>query len=82
MESRQRLDTLVSSRKLEEADSWRCPNSDIRANPHIVSKITAWKKAYNSLQGILSRSEVGYNTDVDYKIDATEEQWSQIVRVT
>ena len=68
--------------KLEEAVKRHCPGSDIKATPHIVSKITAWKRTYNLLQGILSRSGVGYNTDGDYKIDVDDEQWSRIIRVT
>ncbi|KAG6394633.1 hypothetical protein SASPL_145222 [Salvia splendens] len=63
--------------KLEEAVKRHCPDSDIKATPHIVSKITAWKRSYYLLQGILSRSGVGFNTDGDYKIYCDHDQWSQ-----
>ncbi|KAL1540521.1 hypothetical protein AAHA92_24864 [Salvia divinorum] len=66
--------------KLEEALRAQYPASCIKATPHIVSKITAWKKSYYSLQGILQRSGVGFNLNDDYKIDCDDDQWAQIVK--
>ncbi|XP_042000290.1 uncharacterized protein LOC121749738 isoform X1 [Salvia splendens] len=56
------------------------PKTDIRAHPHIYSKITTWKRNYYSLMTILDRSGVGFNPHGDYKIDIDDEQWSQVVQ--
>ncbi|KAL1564376.1 hypothetical protein AAHA92_06727 [Salvia divinorum] len=55
------------------------PKTDIKGTPHVVSKITAWKKSYGSLREILSRSGVGFNVDGEYKIDIEDDQWAQVV---
>ncbi|KAG6400215.1 hypothetical protein SASPL_137040 [Salvia splendens] len=65
--------------KVEDDIRKEFPNSDIKGNPHISSKITAWKKNYNSLRDILSRSGVGFNVNNDYKIDIDDDQWAQVV---
>ncbi|KAL1545562.1 hypothetical protein AAHA92_22271 [Salvia divinorum] len=56
------------------------PNSDIKATPHVMLGISAWKKRYNSLRAILGRSGVGFNVHGDYKIDCDDDQWEQIVQ--
>ncbi|XP_042022975.1 uncharacterized protein LOC121770287 [Salvia splendens] len=66
--------------RLVEALKKHYPNTDIKAPPHINSKLTSWKRCYNSLRGILSRSGVGFNLHDDYKIDCDDDQWSQIVK--
>ncbi|KAG6415957.1 hypothetical protein SASPL_123378 [Salvia splendens] len=65
--------------KIEDNIRAEFPKSDIKGQPHIVSKITAWKKNYTSLRGILSRSGVGFNADGDYKIDINDDQWEQVM---
>ena len=55
------------------------PNTDLMGDPHINSKIGAWKKNHKSLSQILSRSGVGFTAD--FKIDCDDEQWEQIVKV-
>ncbi|KAL1540204.1 hypothetical protein AAHA92_24590 [Salvia divinorum] len=55
--------------KLEDALKREFPNTDIKATPHITSKITIWKKSYYSLQGILSRSGIGFNLNGDHRIE-------------
>ena len=50
------------------------PRTDLKANPHIQSKITAVKKSYNSLAKILDRSGVGFNVHGDFKIDCDDDQ--------
>ncbi|KAL1566950.1 hypothetical protein AAHA92_02487 [Salvia divinorum] len=55
------------------------PKTDIKGTPHVVSKITAWKKSYGSLREILSRSGVGFNVDGEYKIDIEDDQCAQVV---
>ncbi|KAL1540980.1 hypothetical protein AAHA92_25258 [Salvia divinorum] len=39
------------------------------------------KKNYNSLQNILSLNGIGFNAHGDYKIECSDEQWEQIVKV-
>ncbi|KAG6435856.1 hypothetical protein SASPL_100737 [Salvia splendens] len=66
--------------RLHDAIKQRFPNTDIKICPHINSKISAWKKTYSSLVGILARSGVGFNTNNDCKIDCDDDQWEQIVK--
>lgn len=54
----------------------------MKAEPHIKSKITSWKKNYYSLAKILDRSGVGFNLHDDFKIDCSDDQWDQIVKVS
>lgn len=65
--------------RLEESLKREFPSTDLKGNPHITSKITAWKKSYNLLTNILDRSGVGFTGD--FKIDCDDEQWAQIVKV-
>lgn len=67
--------------KIEDNIRAEFPKTDIKGQPHIVSKMSAWKKNYISLRSILSRSGVGFNADGDYKIDINDDQWEQVVRV-
>lgn len=57
------------------------PRTDIRANPHIQSKITQLKRNYNLLAKILDRSGVGFYVHRDFKIDYSDEEWDQIAKV-
>ncbi|KAL1546423.1 hypothetical protein AAHA92_23023 [Salvia divinorum] len=66
--------------KIEDSIRSEFPNSDLKATPHITSKISSWKKSYASLRAILGRSGVGFNTDGDHKIDCDDDQWDQIVQ--
>lgn len=68
-------------KKLEEAMKMEFPFSNIKAEPHIRSKLTAWKKTYGAIMSILSRSGVGFNVHGDEKIDADPEAWEEIIRV-
>ncbi|KAL1567872.1 hypothetical protein AAHA92_03299 [Salvia divinorum] len=56
------------------------PDTQLLVNPHINSKITTWKRCYNSMLLILDRSGVGFNSANDFKIECNDEQWSQIVK--
>ncbi|KAG6417987.1 hypothetical protein SASPL_120184 [Salvia splendens] len=67
--------------KLEDSLRQEFPWSDLKANPHLQSKIHIWKKAYGALSLVLARSGVGFNVHNDYKIDCDEEQWDQIIKV-
>ncbi|KAG6416216.1 hypothetical protein SASPL_123641 [Salvia splendens] len=42
--------------KIEDNIRKEFPNSDIKGTLHVTSKISAWKKSYNSMRGILSRT--------------------------
>ncbi|XP_042044750.1 uncharacterized protein LOC121790663 [Salvia splendens] len=66
--------------KLEDSLRLAFPRCDIKANPHISSKIHTWKKIYGALSLVLGRSGVGFNLNGDYKIDCNEEQWEQIIK--
>ncbi|KAG6389220.1 hypothetical protein SASPL_150682 [Salvia splendens] len=79
------------AQKIEEWLKNEFPSTDFRggygqcvalkATPHIQSKITTWKRNYYPLSKILDRSEVGFNVHNDFKIDCSDDQWDQIVRV-
>ncbi|XP_073284994.1 uncharacterized protein [Primulina huaijiensis] len=64
---------------LENAMHTAIPETNIRGNPHINSKIHVWKKTYSTLVTLLSKSGVGWN-DTDKTIDATDETWESIVK--
>lgn len=57
------------------------PNTDLRGDPHINSKLTSWKKSYYSLNGILSRSGIGFNVRGDFMIDCENDQCEQVIKV-
>ncbi|XP_042054260.1 uncharacterized protein LOC121799018 isoform X1 [Salvia splendens] len=65
--------------KIEDSLRAEFPNTDLKGNPHINSKIGAWKKSYGLLRSILSRTGVGWNHHGDHKFDCSDEQWGQIV---
>ncbi|KAL1553779.1 hypothetical protein AAHA92_14410 [Salvia divinorum] len=67
--------------QLEQSLRKEFPSTDIKGTPHITSKISAWKKSYNNLQAILSRSGIGFNVHGNHKIDCEDEQWEQIVHM-
>ena len=57
------------------------PGTDLRATPHIESKIKKWKKVYNSLFSLLSLSGIGWN-GTDKMLDVVkEEAWDDYVKV-
>ncbi|KAG6419001.1 hypothetical protein SASPL_121209 [Salvia splendens] len=66
--------------KIEDSLRAEFPNTDLKGNPHINSKIGAWKKSYGLLRSILSRTGVGWNHHGDHKFDCSDEQWEQIVQ--
>ncbi|GFP96385.1 RNA polymerase ii subunit 5-mediating protein homolog [Phtheirospermum japonicum] len=60
--------------------SQKFPGTDIRAEPHINSKIHVWKKHYGSLTMMLGRSEFSWNetsNTIGVKDDA---HWNQFVK--
>ena len=73
-----RTDYLMRAR---EAIKREFPNTDIMPHLHIYSKITTWKRQYNSLKMMLNLSGIGFNSDGTYKIECDDEQWHQFVKV-
>ena len=67
--------------KIEDAIRKEFPK-DIKGQPHVTSKLTAWKKSYTSLGKLLARSGVGFNSDNEYKIECDDDQWEAIVMVS
>lgn len=67
--------------RLEDALKKADPRTDLKANPHINSKITIWKKNYYILSQILSQSSVGFNLTGNFKIDCEDGVWADIVKV-
>ena len=67
--------------RLEEALRREFPTTDLKVNPNIISKVSAWKESYYSLQQILNLSGVGFNLNEDHKIDCDDQQWAEIVKV-
>ncbi|XP_073021718.1 uncharacterized protein [Primulina eburnea] len=56
------------------------PDSNLRGNPHINSKVHVWKKLYGSIVTILSKSGVGWN-DTEKTIEASNEIWESLIKV-
>ncbi|XP_057771188.1 uncharacterized protein LOC130990999 [Salvia miltiorrhiza] len=66
--------------KLEEAMRRVYPGTDLKGVPHINSKLSAWKKNYNSLLGILRVTGAGFNVHGNHMVDVTDEQWADIMK--
>ncbi|XP_012844715.1 PREDICTED: uncharacterized protein LOC105964755 [Erythranthe guttata] len=65
---------------LEGAMSVAFPGTDLKAEPHIHSKIHVWKKYYGSLSTMLSRSGFGCN-DSSCTIDMHDDQvWADYIK--
>ncbi|KAL8487191.1 hypothetical protein ACS0TY_023745 [Phlomoides rotata] len=60
-------------RELEKGMRKRLPGIDLVANPHINSKIHVWKKEYESLFDLLSKSGIGWNC-ITNTIDVLDEE--------
>ncbi|XP_073134865.1 uncharacterized protein [Henckelia pumila] len=56
------------------------PETNLRGNPHINSKVHVWKKLYGNLVTMLSKSGVGWN-DTEKTIDASNETWESLIMV-
>lgn len=66
---------------LEKALAHQFPGTDLRGDPHIVSKIHVWKKNYSCLNTMLSRFGFGWN-DSTNSIDVCDDQvWKEYVKV-
>ncbi|GFS37804.1 hypothetical protein Acr_00g0054040 [Actinidia rufa] len=57
------------------------PGTDLRANPHIESKIKMWRRQYNLLQDMLKTSGFGYANYVEKMILVdSDDVWDNYVR--
>ncbi|KAL8465970.1 hypothetical protein ACS0TY_035178 [Phlomoides rotata] len=67
-------------RELENGMRKLLPGTDIVANPHINSKIHVWKKKYNALSDVLSKSGIGWNSTTTMIDVGDERVWDAIRR--
>ncbi|XP_047963813.1 uncharacterized protein LOC125208272 [Salvia hispanica] len=65
--------------RLEEALRREFPTTDLKVYPNIISKVSAWKKSYYTLEYILKQSGVAFNLNGDHRIDCDDQQWAEIV---
>ncbi|KAH6835152.1 hypothetical protein C2S53_003637 [Perilla frutescens var. hirtella] len=56
------------------------PGSDLKAEPHIISKIYVWKKNYGSLSTMLSKSGFGWNESTHTIEVDSDEIWSNYIK--
>ncbi|XP_060671461.1 uncharacterized protein LOC125423312 [Ziziphus jujuba] len=58
-----------------------CPNSGLRANPHIESKLKKWKKQYGIIYDMLNKSGFGWNDSLKCVDVDSDEVWKAYVQV-
>ncbi|KAL7186544.1 hypothetical protein ACSBR2_028305 [Camellia fascicularis] len=56
------------------------PATDLRATPHIDSKIKLWRKQYNTLQDMLKISGFGWNDEQKIVLVDNDDVWQNYVR--
>ncbi|KAL7199811.1 hypothetical protein ACSBR2_022001 [Camellia fascicularis] len=56
------------------------PGTDLRASPHIDSKIKFWRKQYNDLQDMLNMSGFGWNDEQKMVLVDSDDVWQNYVR--
>ncbi|XP_075512088.1 uncharacterized protein LOC142547609 [Primulina tabacum] len=55
------------------------PDTNLRGNPHINSKVHVWKKLYGSLVTLLNKSGVGWN-DTEKTIETSNDIWDALIK--
>ena len=66
---------------IERSLSDMCPQSGLKANPHIESKLKKWKKQYGIIYDMLNESEFRWNDSIKcVKVDS-DEAWRSYVQV-
>ncbi|KAG8386295.1 hypothetical protein BUALT_Bualt03G0134200 [Buddleja alternifolia] len=65
--------------ELEQAMIKTFPGTNLRAQPHINSKIHTWKKQYGSLFMMMDKSGVGWN-ETTGMLETTDEAWERVIR--
>ncbi|KAL8556493.1 hypothetical protein ACS0TY_004077 [Phlomoides rotata] len=68
-------------RELEKGMRKLLPGTDIVANPHINSKLHVWKKDYEALSDLLSKSGIGWNSTTSTLDIIDEDVWDAQKRV-
>lgn len=66
---------------LENHLAQQFPCTDLKAEPHIHSKIHVWKKQYGCLSTMMSRSGFGWNDTVNIVEVASDQVWEDYVKV-
>lgn len=66
---------------LEKYLANRFPGTDLKADPHILSKIHVWKKQHSSLSTMMSMSGFGWD-DRTCQIVVDDPVWEAYVRVS
>ncbi|GMP46199.1 hypothetical protein CsSME_00014449 [Camellia sinensis var. sinensis] len=56
------------------------PGTDLRATPHIDSKIKLWRKQYNTLQDMLKISGFGWDDEQKMVLVDSDDVWQNYVR--
>ncbi|XP_073029208.1 uncharacterized protein [Primulina eburnea] len=64
---------------LENRMKFAFPDTNLRVNPHINSKVHVWNKLYGSLVTLLSKSGVGWN-DTEKTIEASNDIWEALIK--
>ncbi|KAG8375966.1 hypothetical protein BUALT_Bualt09G0014100 [Buddleja alternifolia] len=65
---------------LEQAMMQAFPGTTIRAEPHINSRITVWRKNYGSISTMLSRSGFGFNSTTNMITVNSQEVWDNYIK--
>ncbi|KAL0399907.1 UNVERIFIED_CONTAM: hypothetical protein Sradi_2334000 [Sesamum radiatum] len=64
---------------LEQLLNKACPNSGLKADPHISSKIHVWKKTYGCINDMMGRSGFGWNENTN-SIEAKNEVFENFAK--
>ncbi|KAL0303182.1 UNVERIFIED_CONTAM: hypothetical protein Sradi_6186300 [Sesamum radiatum] len=65
---------------LEQLLNKACPNSGLKADPHISSKIHVWKKTYGCINDMMDRSGFGWNETTN-SIDGQDEVFENFAKI-
>ncbi|KAG8390739.1 hypothetical protein BUALT_Bualt01G0114900 [Buddleja alternifolia] len=65
---------------LEQAMVQAFPGTNIRADPHINSRITVWRKNYATISTLQSRSGFGWNDATNMITVESEDAWNNFVK--
>lgn len=65
---------------LEATITEKFPGTDLKATPHINSKIHVWKRQFGCLQSMLNKSGFGYN-EKTCTIEVDNDVWEQYIKV-
>ena len=66
---------------IERSLSVMCPQSGLKVNPHIESKLRKWKKQYGVVYDMLNKSGFGWNDTLKCVEVDSDEAWRSYVQV-